>query len=160
MKASQNKDINTLELLEAELVVRLNPEDKEDQLLLTSLNNISGDWSAVKVQEFCDRTSYLLKHDWERAKQEATTKISCPSLMCAATIATALLTLIGILNGMWTYFLFSGAIFTLVLLIPTLIEYFIIKRNEKSKDKRKPILYLCNHKERYEYKTRSERNQC
>ncbi|WP_217511795.1 hypothetical protein [Vibrio metschnikovii] len=158
VKASQAEDVKALKLLEAELIVRLNPKDKEDQLILKSLENISNDWSATNIQEFCDRVSYLLKHDWERVKQETNTTVSNPSLLCATVVATTLLTLIGILNGMWVYFLFSGLILILVLLIPTMIDFFIIKRNKRPKDKLELALYLCNHKDRDKYEARGERN--
>lgn len=53
--------------LQIELASRLNPYDPEDIQLLESLRNVT----AEDAQELTIRTSLLLKHDWERAKNEA-----------------------------------------------------------------------------------------
>lgn len=148
VKSSQEKDIKKLELLEAELTVRLNPEDEHDKSIIKSLNSINRDWSNEKVKEFCDRVSYLLKHDWERAKKEATTKISSSSLMCASVAATAILTsIIFLLNGAWSDFLKSGIFLFFFFLIPAVIELLI-----KRKCKNSVILYFLNQVKRKEYK--------
>lgn len=52
--------------LEIELCSRLNPYDSEDLQLLDCLRNSSGGDA-----ELATRVSLLLKHDWERAKEEA-----------------------------------------------------------------------------------------
>ena len=53
--------------LKIELASRLNPYDPEDLQLLECLRNVTADYT----QELTIRTSLLLKHDWERAKNEA-----------------------------------------------------------------------------------------
>ena len=53
--------------LKIELASRLNPYDPEDIQLLESLRSVTTD----NAQELMIRTSLLLKHDWERAKNEA-----------------------------------------------------------------------------------------
>ena len=53
--------------LQIELATRLNPYDPEDIQLLESLRSVTAD----DAQELTIRTALLLKHDWERAKNEA-----------------------------------------------------------------------------------------
>ncbi len=53
--------------LKIELASRLNPYDPEDIQLLESLRSVTAD----NQQELTIRISLLLKHDWERAKNEA-----------------------------------------------------------------------------------------
>ncbi|MNF55138.1 hypothetical protein D3C84_365900 [compost metagenome] len=50
----------------------LNPLDPEDVAILNCIEGLSDcDEPAKRLPEFSKRVSYLLKHDWERAKQEA-----------------------------------------------------------------------------------------
>src|SRR5208337_1634887 len=53
--------------LRARLALQLNPHDPEDQHILTLIapNQTGG------TEEFTQRLALLLKHDWERAKYEA-----------------------------------------------------------------------------------------
>jgi len=53
--------------LEMEFVSRLNPYDSEDLKLLESLKNTDNN----NREELAIRAALLLKHDWERAKNEA-----------------------------------------------------------------------------------------
>jgi len=53
--------------LKIELTSRLNPYDPEDIQLLESFRSVTSD----SAQELSIRISLLLKHDWERAKNEA-----------------------------------------------------------------------------------------
>lgn len=76
--------------IEAQLVVLLNPYDKDDLAIVTALKQISINWEQAHLQEFMDRVAYLLKHDWERVKQEATTRIS-PQTLALASLVVALI---------------------------------------------------------------------
>jgi hypothetical protein len=60
-------DANVYQRLRAQLTLRLNPHDKLDQQIL-ELIRVDGAGSA---DEFIQRVALLLKHDWERAKREA-----------------------------------------------------------------------------------------
>jgi len=51
--------------------IRLNPYDREDGKLLDLLKN----YKTYNSQEFGNAVSILLKHDWERVKQETTSKL-------------------------------------------------------------------------------------
>lgn len=72
--------------IEAQLVVLLNPYDTEDLEILESLNRIPKYWEEAELREFMDRVAYLLKHDWERVKQESTTRVSPQTLAHASLI--------------------------------------------------------------------------
>ena len=68
--ALQNSDEIKLTIIKSSFKLHLNPTEKEDQAIvdLIDLNeNINED----KIKELSTRVSLLLKHDWERAKQEA-----------------------------------------------------------------------------------------
>jgi len=80
------RDPNGIASIEAQLVVLLNPYDKEDLKIIEALKNIPDGWAQAQLQEFMDRVAYLLKHDWERVKQEATTRTSPQSLGLAAFV--------------------------------------------------------------------------
>ena len=58
-----------LSRLKAELMARLNPLDDEDRDLLACVTRDSG--PQAKAEEFAERVALLLKHDWDRAKLEA-----------------------------------------------------------------------------------------
>ncbi len=53
--------------LRAKLTLHLNPHDKKDQQILRL---IASD-GICRADEFTQRVALLLKHDWERAKREA-----------------------------------------------------------------------------------------
>ena len=81
---AQRRDSKGIAFAEARLVVLLNPVDEHDLAIIKVLNRIPEAWSKECLQEFMDRVSYLLKHDWERAKQETTTRISPQTLALAS----------------------------------------------------------------------------
>ena len=50
----------------------LNPHDPEDNAILTCIEDLKNAQAPEpKMPEFSGRVSFLLKHDWERAKHEA-----------------------------------------------------------------------------------------
>ena len=49
----------------------LNPKDKEDEGIIDCIRVPSCGEELNKAEEFSERVSLLLKHDWERAKREA-----------------------------------------------------------------------------------------
>jgi hypothetical protein len=63
---SGESDENKFRELRAKLALRLNPHDAEDQKILEL---VAPDVS--RADEFNQRVSLLLKHDWERAKRDA-----------------------------------------------------------------------------------------
>lgn len=80
-----------LDCIEAQLVVLLNPYDKEDLEIIKVLNKISENWNKAHLQEFMDRVAYLLKHDWERVKQESTSRISPQTIALASLVVGSII---------------------------------------------------------------------
>jgi hypothetical protein len=60
-------DTARLTELRAQFSLRLNPHDRRDQQILALI----APENAGRVEEFTQRVALLLKHDWERAKYEA-----------------------------------------------------------------------------------------
>ena len=85
-------DSSGVACIEAQLVVLLNPYDKEDLAIVNALNRIPERWEEAHLQEFMDRVAYLLKHDWERVKQESTTRISPQTLALASFVVALIIT--------------------------------------------------------------------
>lgn len=56
--------------LEAELILRLNPNSKYDKEIITTLKD-DGKKDTDRIEELLEQVSKLLKHDWDRAKYEA-----------------------------------------------------------------------------------------
>jgi len=63
---SHNRE-NVLRTLRTKLSLLLNPHDIMDQEILQTIDVTNTDWA----DEFIQRIALLLKHDWERAKHEA-----------------------------------------------------------------------------------------
>ena len=79
---SQNRA--KLRKIEAEFIVRLNPEDPEDLNILKTISQLYDNncvWREDKLVELCDRLAYLLKHDWERVKREVSGSLSLYDLL-------------------------------------------------------------------------------
>ncbi len=66
-RAMAETDAGKLAELQAEFSLHLNPHDQRDQQILALLASTKPD----PIQELTQRISLLLKHDWERAKYEA-----------------------------------------------------------------------------------------
>ncbi len=65
---------NTAKIAELHLdfSLNLNPFDQEDKDILAVIEALKNcDTLNIKLSEFSDRVSLLLKHDWDRAKYEA-----------------------------------------------------------------------------------------
>lgn len=86
--AVDKKDRVIARKIEAELIVRLNPEDPNDLKILELFPHIYESWSEDTLRELSDRVSYLLKHDWERVKGEVKGKFSLYSLLVTTIIAS------------------------------------------------------------------------
>ncbi|MHC0037985.1 hypothetical protein [Pseudoneobacillus sp. C159] len=66
------KDKNELLKLATEIQLSLNPNDKEDKKIISCLREIMVSSHAEREKEkLVELTQQLLKHDWERAKKEA-----------------------------------------------------------------------------------------
>jgi len=62
-----------IKFLISDFVIRLNPNDEEDQKIIELLYLIiksNKDNDEIKIIEFNKRIALLLKHDWERVKKE------------------------------------------------------------------------------------------
>lgn len=69
--AAFNHHADKLSALWLELSLNLNPTDPEDNGILCTLKELADtDSLNVKLAEFAQRVALLLKHDWERAKNE------------------------------------------------------------------------------------------
>lgn len=65
---------NNAKLSELHLSFRLllNPFDKEDEAILEAISALGSTQNVgLRLPEFAGRVSFLLKHDWDRAKYEA-----------------------------------------------------------------------------------------
>ncbi|MGI9950698.1 hypothetical protein [Vibrio hyugaensis] len=85
--AVDKKDRVVARKIEAELIVRLNPEDPNDLKVLELFPQIYESWSEDTLRELSDRVSYLLKHDWERVKGEVNGGFNVYSMLLATIIA-------------------------------------------------------------------------
>lgn len=85
--AVDKKDRAVARKIEAELIVRLNPEDPDDLKILELFPQIYESWSDDTLRELSDRVSYLLKHDWERVKGEVNGGFKIYSLLLATVIS-------------------------------------------------------------------------
>ena len=65
------RDEELINRLRAELRGLLNPEDEEDNAILTCVYLPEKEEELARAEEFAQRIALLLKHDWERAKLEA-----------------------------------------------------------------------------------------
>ncbi|MBN8087174.1 hypothetical protein J0J26_02100 [Vibrio vulnificus] len=85
--AVDKKDRVAARKIEAELIVRLNPEDSDDLKILELFPQVYENWNEDTLRELSDRLSYLLKHDWERVKGEVKGGLKVYSLLLATIIA-------------------------------------------------------------------------
>lgn len=70
--AMQAADLKELARLRAALALRLNPDDEDDKKILEVFDEAkeSSDFKDIS-RRFSEHFALLLKHDWDRAKQEA-----------------------------------------------------------------------------------------
>lgn len=74
-KAAVKGDRVWLAELKLAFATSLHPYDPEDNLILDVIERLKNEKDRdAKLEEFSDRLSLLLKHDWQRAKQEAEPK--------------------------------------------------------------------------------------
>lgn len=125
--AFHEKKCLPLKEIEAELIVRLNPEDNKDIEILECFKKLYVDWKTDDLEEFNDRVSCLLKHDWERVKQECSTEIPSQNLAWAAAFATFWLVLIGNKLSMPYNFLYVG-ICVMLFFITHAVSVFLIRK--------------------------------
>lgn len=72
LEAANEHNEAKLKSLCAQLSLNLNPFDIEDQCIVKTAIELSRtDTQDKKIPEFVDRVALLLKHDWDRAKYEA-----------------------------------------------------------------------------------------
>ncbi|PLK49558.1 hypothetical protein [Uliginosibacterium sp. TH139] len=72
LKAGRVKDNEKLKLLCAQLSLNLNPFDSEDKGIVEAASRLAAaETTESQIAEFVDRVALLLKHDWDRAKYEA-----------------------------------------------------------------------------------------
>jgi hypothetical protein len=71
-RAAAQEDWSRMEELRLAFTLILNPFDAEDQAIVNLVGTLRNrEQKDVALREFGDRVSLLLKHDWERAKSEA-----------------------------------------------------------------------------------------
>jgi hypothetical protein len=71
-KAVAKKDDIWLDELKLVFATSLNPQSKQDKLILQVIERLkNSNTSKIDLEEFTLRISLLLKHDWDRAKSEA-----------------------------------------------------------------------------------------
>lgn len=70
--AARNHEAEKFEKLVAQIQLNLNPFDSDDKALLKAGRNIyESDDQEIAIKTFVEHVTLLLKHDWERAKGEA-----------------------------------------------------------------------------------------
>lgn len=159
-KAFQDKKISALKEVEAELIVRLNPIDKEDLEILECFKRLYS-WNDTDLEELNDRISYLLKHDWERVKQECSTEIQSRSLALASFVATLLLILLAcfvdVPHHLLMLILYVGVSVTAFFAMPAMLSLFE-KMTYLKKKHMATFYYFCMNKiHRETYKDRASR---
>lgn len=73
-KAIMSKNEEALFRLKCQFKTLLNPNDTADQDIIRCIGveeNMSNDRLQKRAEDFANRVSYLLKHDWDRAKDES-----------------------------------------------------------------------------------------
>ena len=159
--AFETKDIKLARRVEAELIVRLNPEDQDDLAIINMFPALYDDWKYDSLQEFSDRLAYLLKHDWERVKYEVNGRLTIYKLfllLVAASISVYLffyivcdliMAEVSSLSQMTLYF----CIWLLISLgVICLVDFLVTKCVSK-----KSTASIVGIFKRYEYKIRSKR---
>lgn len=73
--AFDKKDRNLFKRIEAELVIKLNPKDRQDAKIIELAGEISDSWNVEKLEEFHQRISLLLKYDWDLTRQETSSTL-------------------------------------------------------------------------------------
>jgi hypothetical protein len=84
--AMVSMDKNSLDRLRVEFRAILNPNDDNDNAIISTINLPEKGNELAVAEEFAKRIALLLKHDWERAKLESgpiTMRLKCiRSLIC------------------------------------------------------------------------------
>lgn len=163
---TQRQDSKGIASVEARLVVLLNPVDKSDLEIIEALEKIPEAWKKECLWEFVDRISYLLKHDWERAKQETTTRTS-PQTLALASFYVWLTIIVSsklippdwsaidiIVTLVETLAVWLGIVFFFVAIIQAIIRD---PQGYKSLSWRKIFCWLTNEPFREEYCPRDKR---
>lgn len=71
-KAAVKKDTVWLKELKLSFAISLNPLDEQDNLIIELIDKLKDETDQeAKLSDFSARIALLLKHDWERAKNEA-----------------------------------------------------------------------------------------
>jgi hypothetical protein len=92
--AFHKRESRKISMVEAELIVRLNPNDANDWQIVESIRELRKGWDNKLLVEFNDRMALLLKHDWERVKIEASRTISPQKIRITLIVLTSALALI------------------------------------------------------------------
>lgn len=157
--AFHDKKADQLKQIEAELIVRLNPGDQEDVEALECFKKLRINWKDSDLEEFSDRISFLLKHDWERVKRECSTARPFQSLFLMSLTATIFLSTGGWLLTIQNDFLYVGlyvSVFFFALALLKLAMNFYLS-NAKGYDKQEFVAYWANISWRKPYKPRKSR---
>lgn len=162
----KENDSNGLTSVEAQLAVLLNPYDEEDLLIIEALRRIHKDkkWQEEDLEEFIDRIAYLLKHDWERVKQESTTRIS-PQTLAIASLFVGLMSWAAeslyawepsLQTVKWVAFALTGTFFCVALIanLPNLSN--LLRAPSRVK---RILCWINNEPFREQYRNRSERGK-
>lgn len=160
--AVDKKDRVVARKIEAELIVRLNPEDPNDLRILELFPQIYESWSEDALRELSDRVSYLLKHDWERVKGEVNGGLNVYSMLLATAIAVlsviSFFFVIEFLSekkelSLATISVWFGGWLTSTVLIGSIIDFIFNKVTTKKTNKE-----TIGFNRRLPYKKRSMRN--
>jgi len=158
----QNGNVQKLQEIEVELIVRLNPNDICDMEILESLKKLSMSLTEENLIEFSDRVSCLLKNDWERVKKESGINISSQTLAIATIFATIFLAIISYDTVIFKYVLQSGVGVFIFFSMPSLFNYFSKYKKGDNNDGgefKKLMLFTINENVIIKYKARDKRHK-
>jgi len=73
--AFDQRDLLLFNRIAAELRVRLDPDDREDAVILQLCKEVVQDWDEEKLEELHDRVAYRVKYDWDLTRQEVSSSL-------------------------------------------------------------------------------------
>ncbi len=96
--AFDQRDLMLFNRIGAELRVRLDPDDREDAVILQLCKDIVQDWDEEKLEELHDRIAYRVKYDWDQTRREVSSSLFYRYLF--ALMVTFYITVYAYVEGM------------------------------------------------------------
>lgn len=97
--AFDQRDLLLFNRIAAELRVRLDPDDREDALILQLCKDVVLDWDEEKLEELHDRVAYRVKYDWDQTRREISSSLFYRYLL--GLMVVFYITVYAYVEGMW-----------------------------------------------------------